>query len=229
VLVRQDIPGARPSRSTRVFTGVVSRAKTLALRVNPIDKKFSGLVILLHLHHNLHLRPVASQAPIPNPVSQGGAGESNPERGRGNAKGFRRNAVRFDVRRAPQADHLLPYAVDPLNTMKKANQNLFKPRGHSAVHSVSSPPSRITAEPRTAGVPTRYCPGGYHPVNLGDRFHDRYRVVQKFGFGVYSTAWLANDEWLQPLITMANFSQQKPVCCIEDCDCGCIIQRKAYR
>ncbi|KAJ5594692.1 uncharacterized protein N7459_000900 [Penicillium hispanicum] len=39
-----------------------------------------------------------------------------------------------------------------------------------------------------------YCPGGYHPVNIGDRFHNRYRVVHKLGHGTYSTIWLAKDE-----------------------------------
>ncbi|KAL2802759.1 kinase-like protein [Aspergillus granulosus] len=39
-----------------------------------------------------------------------------------------------------------------------------------------------------------YRPGGYHPVQIGDHFHDRYRVVHKLGYGSYSTAWLARDE-----------------------------------
>ncbi|KAK2763354.1 hypothetical protein FQN54_009990 [Arachnomyces sp. PD_36] len=39
-----------------------------------------------------------------------------------------------------------------------------------------------------------YQEGGYHPVEIGDRFHDRYRVVHKLGHGTYSTIWLARDE-----------------------------------
>ncbi|KAL1859077.1 hypothetical protein VTK73DRAFT_7596 [Phialemonium thermophilum] len=39
----------------------------------------------------------------------------------------------------------------------------------------------------------RYTPGGYHPVNIGDTFRDRYRVVDKLGFGGYSTVWLVRD------------------------------------
>ncbi|PLN76142.1 kinase-like domain-containing protein [Aspergillus taichungensis] len=35
---------------------------------------------------------------------------------------------------------------------------------------------------------------GYHPVEIGDHFHDRYRVVHKLGHGTYSTIWLARDE-----------------------------------
>lgn len=39
-----------------------------------------------------------------------------------------------------------------------------------------------------------YRPGGYHPVQIGDHFHGRYRVVHKLGHGSYSTTWLARDE-----------------------------------
>lgn len=39
-----------------------------------------------------------------------------------------------------------------------------------------------------------YRPGGYHPTHIGDRYHrDRYEIVQKFGFGSYSTVWIAKD------------------------------------
>ncbi|KAJ5374529.1 hypothetical protein N7517_006535 [Penicillium concentricum] len=40
----------------------------------------------------------------------------------------------------------------------------------------------------------RYSAGGYHPVAIGDRFQDRYRVVHKLGHGGYSTIWLTKDE-----------------------------------
>ncbi|KAE8312104.1 kinase-like domain-containing protein [Aspergillus transmontanensis] len=39
-----------------------------------------------------------------------------------------------------------------------------------------------------------YEPGGYHPVKIGDCFHNRYRVMYKLGHGTYSTIWLARDE-----------------------------------
>jgi serine/threonine protein kinase len=39
-----------------------------------------------------------------------------------------------------------------------------------------------------------YRPGGYHPVQLGDLFHDgRLRVIRKLGEGSFSTVWLAKD------------------------------------
>ncbi|KIM41643.1 hypothetical protein M413DRAFT_445618 [Hebeloma cylindrosporum] len=39
----------------------------------------------------------------------------------------------------------------------------------------------------------RYRPGGYHPVVIGDVFHDKYRVINKLGNGVYGTVWLVEN------------------------------------
>ncbi|GFG16627.1 protein kinase, putative [Aspergillus lentulus] len=39
----------------------------------------------------------------------------------------------------------------------------------------------------------KYKPGGYHPVMIGDMLQARYRIVDKLGFGGYSTIWLARD------------------------------------
>ncbi|KAL6827999.1 kinase-like domain-containing protein [Trichoderma camerunense] len=49
------------------------------------------------------------------------------------------------------------------------------------------------------GVPAeelaKYCPGGYHPVHLGDVLDKgRYKILDKLGFGSFSTVWLARDE-----------------------------------
>ncbi|KAJ0413300.1 kinase-like domain-containing protein [Aspergillus carlsbadensis] len=38
-----------------------------------------------------------------------------------------------------------------------------------------------------------YQPGGFHPVYVGDVFKDRYKVLNKIGYGVYSTVWLVRD------------------------------------
>ncbi|KAK3323099.1 kinase-like domain-containing protein [Cercophora scortea] len=41
---------------------------------------------------------------------------------------------------------------------------------------------------------TRYCPGGYHPVRVGDTFKcGRYRILSKLGYGRHSTVWLVYD------------------------------------
>jgi serine/threonine-protein kinase SRPK3 len=87
--------------------------------------------------------------------------------------------------------------------MKKAVQSLLNSR-QTGARSVSSLQNQIKGEPASAAQPHRYCSGGYHPVNLRDKFQNRYRVIQKLGFGVYSTVWLANDERFQPslLITI---------------------------
>lgn len=39
-----------------------------------------------------------------------------------------------------------------------------------------------------------YCKGGYHPVQVGEQFKNgRYTVVQKLGWGHFSTVWLSRD------------------------------------
>ncbi|KAI8712248.1 Protein kinase domain-containing protein [Fusarium sp. LHS14.1] len=38
-----------------------------------------------------------------------------------------------------------------------------------------------------------YRPGGFHPVYIGDVFNDRYKVLNKIGYGQYSTVWLVKD------------------------------------
>ncbi|KAL7746438.1 serine/threonine protein kinase, CMGC [Sorochytrium milnesiophthora] len=39
-----------------------------------------------------------------------------------------------------------------------------------------------------------YCPGGYHPVSVGDLYHNnRYLVLRKLGWGHFSTVWLCRD------------------------------------
>ena len=38
-----------------------------------------------------------------------------------------------------------------------------------------------------------YACGSYHPVMISDLLHGRYRVVDKLGFGTFSTVWLCHD------------------------------------
>ena len=38
------------------------------------------------------------------------------------------------------------------------------------------------------------CPGGYHPVRVGEKYKDgRYVVLRKLGWGHFSTVWLVQD------------------------------------
>ena len=39
-----------------------------------------------------------------------------------------------------------------------------------------------------------YKPEGYHPVTLGEVFNSRYQVVQKLGWGYFSTVWLVIEK-----------------------------------
>ena len=35
--------------------------------------------------------------------------------------------------------------------------------------------------------------GGYHPVKVGETYGGRYTVLQKLGWGHFSTVWLVQD------------------------------------
>ncbi|KAG6013437.1 hypothetical protein E4U43_007287 [Claviceps pusilla] len=51
--------------------------------------------------------------------------------------------------------------------------------------------------------PSMYIPGGFHPVSIGDTFHNnQYTVLRKLGYGQYSTVWLARDEIRERYVTL---------------------------
>lgn len=62
----------------------------------------------------------------------------------------------------------------------------------------------------------RYEPGGYYPVMIGDVLHNRYQIVDKLGFGGYSTVWLAQDkhweEYVAVKVGIANSLSQEMKC-----------------
>lgn len=41
--------------------------------------------------------------------------------------------------------------------------------------------------------PADYKIGGYHPVRIGEVYYERYQIIEKIGFGYFSTVWLCND------------------------------------
>ncbi|KAF1846305.1 kinase-like protein [Cucurbitaria berberidis CBS 394.84] len=43
---------------------------------------------------------------------------------------------------------------------------------------------------------------GYHPVMIDSVLHNRYRIVDKLGFGGYSTIWLARDETVKRYVAV---------------------------
>ncbi|KAG7110757.1 Serine/threonine-protein kinase SRPK like [Verticillium longisporum] len=72
--------------------------------------------------------------------------------------------------------------TDALNSGANRLKSIFS-RSSKKLH-----PSRAISEENLA----RYCPGGYHPVRIGDIFNNgKYKIVSKLGYGVYSTVWLA--------------------------------------
>ncbi|KAI1019906.1 hypothetical protein LB504_009454 [Fusarium proliferatum] len=48
----------------------------------------------------------------------------------------------------------------------------------------------------------RYCPGGYHPIDVNDKLNQRYHIVDKLGQGGYSTIWLARDQELNKYVAI---------------------------
>ena len=41
--------------------------------------------------------------------------------------------------------------------------------------------------------PKDYCKGGYHHVEIGEVYNERYKILRKVGWGHFSTVWLAWD------------------------------------
>lgn len=95
-----------------------------------------------------------------------------------------------------------------IGVRRSANFSKASPlQAHSAIRRVTNTcyfrPQFSTVSP-TSSVEYRwidgvehlglYKPGGYHPVAINDLLHKRYRIVEKLGFGGYSTIWLARDE-----------------------------------
>ncbi|OPB41810.1 Protein kinase [Trichoderma guizhouense] len=65
------------------------------------------------------------------------------------------------------------------------------------------------------GVPAeelaKYCHGGYHPVHLNDLLCDgRYRILDKLGFGSFSTVWLARDEVKETYVSIKIAVAEQP-------------------
>jgi serine/threonine-protein kinase SRPK3 len=54
--------------------------------------------------------------------------------------------------------------------------------------------SHESASSSSDSEPSKYYkPGGYHPTEEGEKFHDRYKAVNKIGWGRFSTVWRVKD------------------------------------
>lgn len=56
-----------------------------------------------------------------------------------------------------------------------------------AVFSAGSASAQTVVAPKVEENSAPYCPGGYHPVAVGDVYQGRYQVIAKLDFGGYST------------------------------------------
>lgn len=75
---------------------------------------------------------------------------------------------------------------------------VFGPRAKST-QAAESPTYRLY---RNVECVDRYCPGGYHPIEVNDTLNQRYIIVDKLGKGGYSTIWLARDQKLNKYVAV---------------------------
>ncbi|KAJ5929206.1 kinase-like protein [Penicillium verhagenii] len=62
----------------------------------------------------------------------------------------------------------------------------------------------------------RYRPGGYHPLKIGDDLNDgRYRLVDKLGYGGYSTIWLVRDLQMARYVAVKAIAADASICAHE--------------
>jgi hypothetical protein len=81
----------------------------------------------------------------------------------------------------------------PVPAIALGNRSFFHLNNRNPSQPLPSVPIKDRAM-KEENIFMNYCPGDYHPIWLGDTFKDgRYTVIQKLGFGVYSTVWLCRD------------------------------------
>lgn len=68
------------------------------------------------------------------------------------------------------------------------------PLNNTVVHQRPGPanqPDRVSEDIEEGK--SAYQSGGFHPVYIGDIFDERFKVLNKIGYGRYSTVWLVKD------------------------------------
>ncbi|KAJ8123077.1 hypothetical protein ONZ43_g884 [Nemania bipapillata] len=75
---------------------------------------------------------------------------------------------------------------DDIKHSEKAPNSLEK--GANPAPGNQEPRQRVIEEGDDA-----YRPGGFHPVYIGDIYNNRYKILNKIGYGCYSTVWVVED------------------------------------
>jgi serine/threonine-protein kinase SRPK3 len=99
---------------------------------------------------------------------------------------------------------LLSAAVSNPRFLKYSGQGTSSPQSHQKpvyTHKIDRSPSASSSseeevEPANGEEEDSedYCKGGYHPVYVGEQYKNgRYTVIQKLGWGHFSTVWLSRD------------------------------------
>lgn len=103
-----------------------------------------------------------------------------------------------------QQDHILPSVGQSLSThgsMPTAVESHKKSYGNNAIVDEEFNPLREELgesfyededSSEDEGMPD-YKIGGYHPIHVGEILLDRYVIIQKLGWGHFSTVWLTKD------------------------------------
>ncbi|XP_055371660.1 SRSF protein kinase 3 [Condylostylus longicornis] len=86
-----------------------------------------------------------------------------------------------------------PAPPPPPTIMHKDQYSNKKYNNPPRSSSNDSEESELNSEDEEQELKEDYCKGGYHPVNIGDLFQNRYHVVRKLGWGHFSTVWLCWD------------------------------------
>lgn len=74
----------------------------------------------------------------------------------------------------------------------KSLESIEEPEKVVKLEEDTAPQPDATSEDIEEGK-AAYRPGGFHPVYIGDIFNGRYKVLNKIGYGGYSTVWLVKD------------------------------------
>lgn len=96
-------------------------------------------------------------------------------------------------RRRPELDEVKKSRQNTLNKENEANYGAEVRSKVLSSKSLKSLKSEKTSDDEEQEDPKDYCPGGYHPVYIGDVYNGRYRVLRKVGWGHFSTVWLVWD------------------------------------